>query len=163
MIFSLDYQSNVSWVSFPSYILQTCENAMYFCASKLKKEIHLFSSYIFGIHVAITLIHSRASFKWAKSLQSNRLQVQDTDCILCDHRRVLWWSSVILISKNMTSGCLMWQIHNRELPGQIYKKTIRVHQQQGSHGLHRVTLVVKGPVTAAAHEVNSGKGPVSAR
>lgn len=90
MIFSLDYQSNVSWVSFPSYILQTCENATYFCASKLKKEIHLFSSYIFGIHVAITLMYSRASFKRAKSLQSNRLQVQNTDCILCDHRWVLW-------------------------------------------------------------------------
>lgn len=71
--FLLDYQSNVSWVSFPSYILRSCENAMYFCASKLKKEIHLFSSYIFGMHVAITLIYSRASFQWAKSLQSNRL------------------------------------------------------------------------------------------
>lgn len=57
----------------------------------------------------------------------------------------------------------MYQIHNKELPGQIYEKIIRVHQQQGSHGLHRFTLAVKGPVTAADHEVNSGKGPVSAR
>lgn len=57
----------------PIIYLAKLRNAMYFCASKLKKEIHLFSSYIFGMHVAITLIYSRASFQWAKSLQSNRL------------------------------------------------------------------------------------------